>query len=257
MCSSDLLKHVGGVRRELGFRTVFNLLGPLANPAGVKRQLLGVYDAIWVEPVAHTLAALGSESAWVVHGSDGIDEITLSGPTKVAALENGKIRSFEIAPEDAGLMRQPLSALKGGDPAANAAAMRSLLDGAKGAFRDVVLFNSAAALIVAGRVTDLRAGVARAEEARRKTVTSAGKVYTNDRLRPDPTTRSQPATPPATLSMVALCAISYWLSQRVLQLAGELLQAPSPLSPVAFLNYFAWQKIRVTLISPPPKSRPP
>jgi anthranilate phosphoribosyltransferase len=154
------LKHVGPVRRELGFRTLFNLLGPLANPAGVKRQLLGVYDAAWVEPVARTLAALGSERAWVVHGSDGIDEISLSGPTKVAALENGAVRSFEVVPEDAGLDRKPLSALKGGDPQTNAAAVRRLLDGEKSAFRDVVLLNAAAALIVAGKTSHLRGGVA-------------------------------------------------------------------------------------------------
>ncbi len=159
------LKHVGPVRRELGFRTIFNLLGPLANPAGVKRQLLGVYDSAWVEPVAHTLAALGSERAWVVHGSDGIDEITLSGPTKVAALENGHVRTFEVTPEDAGLDRQPLSALKGGDAQANAVALRALLHGENGAYRDVVLLNSAAALIIAGKASTLREGAALAAAA--------------------------------------------------------------------------------------------
>lgn len=159
------LKHVGPIRRELGFRTIFNLLGPLANPAGVTRQLLGVYDAAWVEPVAQTLKTLGSEKAWVVHGSDGIDEIALSGPTKVAALENGAVRVFEVTPEEAGLTRAPLSALKGGEPPENAKAVRALLAGEQGPYRDVVLLNAAAALIVADKVQTLREGVSVAARA--------------------------------------------------------------------------------------------
>jgi anthranilate phosphoribosyltransferase len=159
------MRHVAPVRKELGFRTLFNILGPLSNPAGVKRQLLGVFDRQWLEPLARTLQALGAEKAWIVHGSDGLDEITLSGPTLVCALENGGIRSFEIAPEDAGLDRAPLSAVKGGSPEENAAAITALLSGARGAFRDIVLLNAAAALIVADKCNTLRDGVGLAATA--------------------------------------------------------------------------------------------
>jgi len=152
------MRHVGPVRKELGFRTIFNLLGPLSNPAGVKRQLLGVYDASWTEPLARTLQALGTEKAWVVHGSDGLDEITISGSTIVAALENGSVRSFEVMPEKAGLLRAPLSEIKGGSPQENADAIRTTLSGTQSAFRDIVLLNAAAALLIADKCENLRDG---------------------------------------------------------------------------------------------------
>jgi len=159
------MKHVAPVRKELGFRTIFNLLGPISNPAGVRRQLLGIYSRHWIEPIALVLAKLGTEKAWIVHGSDGLDEMTTTGTTHVAVLENGNVTVHEIAPEDAGLPRTTLAALKGGEPVENAAALRALLDGAKGAYRDIVLLNAAAALIVAGNATELTAGVARAADA--------------------------------------------------------------------------------------------
>jgi anthranilate phosphoribosyltransferase len=154
------MKNVGPTRVELATRTIFNLLGPLSNPAGVKHQMVGVFSRQWVLPLAPVLKNRGSTAAWVVHGSDGLDEITLSGPTFVAALENGSIRSFEITPEDAGLPRAGPDALKGGDAEANAIALQSVLDGMPSPFRDVALFNAAAALIVAGKVKDLKEGVA-------------------------------------------------------------------------------------------------
>jgi anthranilate phosphoribosyltransferase len=123
------MKHVGPARVELGTRTIFNLLGPLSNPAGVKRQMVGVFARPWIEPLAHVLRALGTECAWVVHGSDGLDEITTSGPTYVASLDGGKVTTFEIAPEDAGLKRAATADLKGGDAAHNAEALRGVLDG--------------------------------------------------------------------------------------------------------------------------------
>ena len=154
------MKNVGPTRVELATRTIFNLLGPLSNPAGVTRQMVGVFSRQWVLPLAQVLKNLGSEHAWVVHGSDGLDEITLSGPTFVAELKNGEIRSFEITPEDAGLPRAGPDALRGGDAEANAISLRAVLDGKPGAFRDVALFNAAAALIVAGKATDLKHAVA-------------------------------------------------------------------------------------------------
>lgn len=154
------MKNVGPTRVELATRTIFNLLGPLSNPAGVRRQMVGVFSRQWVQPLAQVLKNLGSESVWVVHGSDGLDEITLTGPTFVAALENGNIRSFEVTPEDAGLPRAGGDALKGGDAEANAAALRNVLEGKPGAFRDVALLNAAAALIVAGKAKTLKEGVA-------------------------------------------------------------------------------------------------
>src|SRR5271154_676808 len=138
------MRHVGPTRVELGTRTIFNLLGPLSNPAGVKRQMVGVFSRHWVEPLAQVLKNLGAESVWVVHGSDGLDEITLTGPTFVAALENGNIRTFEVTPEEAGLTRVGGEALKGGDADANAIALQSVLDGKPRAFRDVALLNAAA-----------------------------------------------------------------------------------------------------------------
>lgn len=152
------MKHVAPVRRRIGIRTIFNLLGPLCNPAGVKRQLMGVYAREWVEPLAYVLKELGTEKAWVVHGSDGLDELTTTGPTTVAMLEHGKVTMLEVTLEDIGAARVPLAALKGGDVHENAAALGALLDGARGAFRDIVLLNSAAALVVADKAADLRSG---------------------------------------------------------------------------------------------------
>ena len=159
------MKHVGPTRVELGTRTIFNLLGPLSNPAGTKRQLIGVFAKQWVEPLAQVLGNLGAERAWVVHGSDGLDELTTTGPSYVAALENGQVRSFDIHPADAGLdLAQPVDLL-GGDSEANANAIRDLLAGHKGAYRDIVLLNAAAALIVAGKAADLKAGAALGADA--------------------------------------------------------------------------------------------
>jgi anthranilate phosphoribosyltransferase len=154
------MKNVGPTRVELATRTIFNLLGPLSNPAGVKKQKIGVFSRQWVQPLAEVLRNLGSESIWVVHGSDGLDEITLTGPTAVAALENGKIRCFEVTPEDAGLARADGAALKGGDANANADSLRGVLAGKPGAYRDVALLNAAAGLVVAGKAKDLKEGVA-------------------------------------------------------------------------------------------------
>jgi anthranilate phosphoribosyltransferase len=152
-------KNVGPTRVELATRTIFNLLGPLANPADVKRQMVGVFSKQWVLPLAQVLKNLGSEAVWVVHGSDGLDEITLTGPTFVAALEGGNIRSFEVSPEDVGLKLVAGEALKGGDAAANAVALQSVLDGRPSPYRNVALLNAAAALVVAGRAKDLREGM--------------------------------------------------------------------------------------------------
>ena len=154
------MKNVGPTRVELATRTIFNLLGPLSNPAGVKRQMVGVFSRQWVQPLAQVLKNLGSDSVWVVHGSDGLDEITLTGPTSVAALENGNIRTFEVTPEDAGLSRSSPGSLRGGDADANALALRGVLEGKPSAYRDVALLNAAAALIVAGKAKDLKEGVA-------------------------------------------------------------------------------------------------
>ncbi|KJZ19974.1 anthranilate phosphoribosyltransferase [Loktanella sp. S4079] len=153
------MKHVGPVRLELGCKTIFNILGPLTNPAGVKRQLTGAFAVDLIHPMAETLQQLGSEKAWLVHGSDGTDEITICGPTAVAALENGKISSREIHPEDAGLPVHNFADLIGGTPEENANALRALLDGETGAYRDAVLFNAAAALVVADKATSLPEGV--------------------------------------------------------------------------------------------------
>jgi anthranilate phosphoribosyltransferase len=159
------MKNVGPTRVELGTRTIFNLLGPLSNPAGVKRQMIGTFSKHWVDPMAQVLNNLGSESVWVVHGSDGLDEITTAGPTSVAELKGGKIRTFEITPEDAGLPRAQPGALKGGDAVENAKALLDVLKGKKGAFRDVAILNAAAALIVAGRAKDLKEGAALAAKS--------------------------------------------------------------------------------------------
>jgi anthranilate phosphoribosyltransferase len=152
------MKHVGPARAELGFRTVFNLLGPLSNPAGVKRYLLGVYSPDWVEPLANVLMGLGAERAWVVHGHGGLDEISPAGETKVAAIDNGRIRTFTVKPEDAGLRQRHIEEIKGGDAATNAAALRAVFAGEPSAYRDTVLLNAGAALVVAGKAGNLAEG---------------------------------------------------------------------------------------------------
>ncbi len=159
------MKHVAPVRAELGCKTIFNILGPLTNPAGVKRQLTGAFapDLIW--PMAETLQMLGSEKAWLVHGSDGTDEITITGTTEVAALENGKVHGFQIHPEDAGLPVHRFRDILGGTPAENAEAIRTLMAGEKSAYRDAVILNAAAALVVADKVADLKAGAEMAAES--------------------------------------------------------------------------------------------
>lgn len=171
------MRHVGPTRVELGTRTIFNLLGPLSNPAGTKRQVVGVFSPQWVRPMAEVLGKLGAERAWVVHG-DGLDELTTAGTTFVAEWRDGAVTTFEVEPEKSGLPRASLASLKGGDPAANAATMRALLDGATGAVRDIVLLNSAAALVVAGKAETLRDGVAQAAEA----IDSGAARYVLDRL---------------------------------------------------------------------------
>ncbi len=159
------MRHAAGPRVELGTRTIFNLLGPLANPARVKRQMTGVFAAEWLRPMAETLARLGTERAWLVHGQ-GLDELTLAGESQVVSLEtDGSLREFTLVPEDAGLPRAPAEALKGGDAAQNAAALEALLKGTPGPYRDVVLLNAAASLIVAGRTDTLREGAALAARA--------------------------------------------------------------------------------------------
>ena len=159
------MKNVGPTRVELGTRTIFNLLGPLSNPASVKRQMVGTFSKHWIEPMAQVLNNLGSECVWVVHGSDGLDEITTAGPTSVAALENGKVRTFEVTPEDAGLPRTKPEALRGGNAEHNAKALLDVLKGKAGAFRDISLLNAAAALIVAGKAKDLKTGAALAAKS--------------------------------------------------------------------------------------------
>ena len=159
------MRHVGPTRVELGARTIFNLLGPLSNPAGAKRQLIGVYSTEWLEPMAQVLKNLGSERVWLAHGGDGLDEITTTGPTRIVELKNGEIRAFEVNPEDAGLPRASPEALRGGDPAHNAAALRAVLSGAKNAYRDIAVFNAAAALVVADAARDLADGVVKAQRA--------------------------------------------------------------------------------------------
>ncbi|PZW50809.1 anthranilate phosphoribosyltransferase [Humitalea rosea] len=151
------LRHAAGPRVELGTRTLFNLLGPLANPARVKRQLTGAFAPEWLRPMAETLSRLGTERAWLVHGQ-GLDELTIAGPSQVVALENGVITEFAVTPEDAGLRASPAEGLRGGDPAENALALMALLEGATGPYRDCVVLNAAAALVVAGKATQLRQG---------------------------------------------------------------------------------------------------
>lgn len=160
------VRHVGPARRILGVRTIFNLLGPLSNPAGAKRQLLGVFDRKWLVPLAEALRGLGADAALIVHGSDGLDEITTTGVTYAAELApDGSITEYEITPEDAGLPRTALEELKGGEPQENAQAIRDLLAGATGPYRDIVLLNAAAALKLAGLAPDLKQGTALAASA--------------------------------------------------------------------------------------------
>ena len=159
------VRHVGPTRVELGTRTIFNLMGPMSNPARIKRQIVGVFAPEWVEPLAKVLKSLGHEKAWVVHGADGLDELSTTGPSCVAELDDGAIRTFEVTPEEAGLTRGKLEGLLGGDAEHNAAALRAMLAGEASAFRDAVLLGSAGALIVAGKAADLKQGVAMAAEA--------------------------------------------------------------------------------------------
>ena len=158
------MRHVGPARVELGTRTIFNILGPLSNPAGVTNQLIGVFSPKWVVPIAKVLQGLGSKSLWVVHGS-GMDELTTAGETEVAALKDGVLTTFTVTPEDAGLKRVTMAELKGGDPQYNAKALRAVLEGQHGAYRDIVLLNSAAAFIIAGKADTLKQGVKIAEQS--------------------------------------------------------------------------------------------
>jgi anthranilate phosphoribosyltransferase len=171
------MRFVGPSRVELGTRTIFNLLGPLSNPAGVKRQLLGVFSPHWLRPVAEVLKSLGSNSVWVVHGS-GLDEITLTGKTDVVALENGTIREFTLTPDDFGLPACTLDSIRGGDVEHNAAALKAILDGAENAYRDVSVANAAAALVISGKAADIRQGVSLASQS----ITSGAARAALDRL---------------------------------------------------------------------------
>lgn len=159
------MKHVGPSRVELGTRTIFNLLGPLSNPAGVRRQVTGVFSHAWVEPLAMVLRNLGSEACWICHGEGGFDEIVPSGTTWISELKDGRIRSFELTPEIVGLSRSSPAALKGGDAAHNAEALRRVLEGERSAFRDAAIMTAGAALVVAGKAADIRQGTAMAGEA--------------------------------------------------------------------------------------------
>ncbi|MGA9867766.1 MAG: anthranilate phosphoribosyltransferase [Acetobacteraceae bacterium] len=172
------MRHAAGPRVELGTRTIFNLLGPLANPAGVRRQMIGVFDPVWAGPMAETLGRLGTERAWIVHGQ-GLDELTVAGENAVTELRDGTLRHFAVTPEDAGLPRAPIGAIGGGDPPFNAAALRALLEGARDPYRDTVMLNAAAAMIVAGRVGELRDGVALAE----RTLESGAALAALERLK--------------------------------------------------------------------------
>jgi anthranilate phosphoribosyltransferase len=159
------MKHVGPTRVELGTRTIFNLLGPLSNPAGVKRQVTGVFSKVWVEPLAHVLKNLGCEACWICHGEGGMDEIVPSGSTTIAQLKDGTVTTFEVTPEAAGLKRSRFDDLKGGDAVHNAEALRAVLNGTPSAFADAAVLTTAAALIVAGKAADLKSGVSVAQES--------------------------------------------------------------------------------------------
>jgi len=159
------MRNVGPTRVELGTRTIFNILGPLSNPAGVKRLLVGCFSRHWIEPMAEVLGKLGAERVWVMHGSDGLDELTTTGVSYVAEYRDGAISALEVTPDDAGIAEARPEDLKGGTPDENAAALRALLDGAHGAYRDIVVYNAAAALVVAGKASDLREGAKQAAAA--------------------------------------------------------------------------------------------
>ena len=159
------MKFVGPTRVELGTRTIYNLLGPLSNPAGAKRQVTGVFSRAWVEPLAHVLKNLGTEACWICHGEGGMDEIVPTGTTWISELKNGEIRNFEMTPEAAGIQRSHMDDLKGGDAAYNAEALREVLSGKPSAFSDAALMTTGAALVVAGKAADIRAGVIAAREA--------------------------------------------------------------------------------------------
>jgi anthranilate phosphoribosyltransferase len=159
------MRHVGPVRTELGTRTIFNLLGPLSNPASVKRQVVGVFSPGWLDPIAETLKALGTTRLWVVHGSDGLDELTTTGPTHVVELKGGKLSNFDITPADAGLKTAVLDDLRGGDPETNARALQDVLNGTRNAYRDIAVLNAAAGLIVADKVATLADGARMVEAA--------------------------------------------------------------------------------------------
>ncbi|PTX02286.1 anthranilate phosphoribosyltransferase [Pararhodobacter aggregans] len=178
------MRHVGPVRAELGTRTIFNILGPLTNPAGVTRQLTGAFSPDLVRPMAEVLRTLGSEKAWLVHGGDGTDELSIAAPSLVVALEGGALHEFTVHPEDAGLPVHPFEDLLGGDPAENAAALKAVLKGGgRAAYRDAVLLNSAAALMVADRAPDLKTGAAMARESI-ESGAAAGKVSALAKLVP-------------------------------------------------------------------------
>jgi anthranilate phosphoribosyltransferase len=172
------MRHVAPVRVELGTRTIFNLLGPLSNPAGATTQLLGVFSEAWLEPLTQVLKELGSRKVWTVHGSDGLDEMTTTGPTLVAALENGAIRRFTVTPDEVGLPTAKLEDLKGGDPEHNATQLRAVLEGARIPYRDVALLNAAASLVIADAAANLRDGLDRATRA----LDSGASKATLDRL---------------------------------------------------------------------------
>ena len=182
------MRHVGPVRAEIGFRTVFNLLGPLSNPAGAKRQVMGVYDPRLLEPLAEVLGRLGAARAWTVHGQ-GLDELTTTGETEVAEWKDGAVRRFTVSPEDAGLPRTAIADIRGGDAEENAVALRALLDGRKGAYRDIVLLNAAAALIVADKVETLAEGAALAaaviDDGRASNALAELVAATNTPIEPD------------------------------------------------------------------------
>ncbi|WP_043831176.1 anthranilate phosphoribosyltransferase [Muricoccus aerilatus] len=172
------LRHAAGPRMELATRTIFNLLGPLTNPARVRRQMTGAFAPQWLRPMAETLGRIGTEHAWLVHGQ-GLDELTVAGPSDVVELKGGVIREFQVSPEEAGLSRHPAESLRGGEAAENAEALIAVLKGETGGYRDCVLLNAAAALLVAGRAADLRAGAALAAES----VASGSALAALERLR--------------------------------------------------------------------------
>ncbi|MCF8474735.1 MAG: anthranilate phosphoribosyltransferase [Emcibacter sp.] len=159
------MRHVGPSRTSLGTRTIFNLLGPLSNPAGAKYQVIGVYDKKWTAPLAEALGELGSKHVWIVHGEDGLDELSISGPSFVSEYKNGTVTSFKVTPEDADLMRYSLNEIRGGNAAQNANALKKILKGERNAYREIVLLNSAAALLVSGKVDNLKQGAILAAQA--------------------------------------------------------------------------------------------